>query len=69
VFRYELAHELTHYLHFKSIGADSFRRLIRLEQKQFVYDGLRNSRHWRGFTAAEIQHAQDYIRALGGSVW
>ena len=24
---------------------------------------------WSGFTAAEIQHAQDYIRSLGGNAW
>ncbi len=40
---------------------------VKLEQ--FVYDALRRSRHWRGFTAAEIQHAQDYIRSLGGNAW
>ena len=67
--RYELVHELRHYGHFRTIGADSFRRLTRLEQEQFVYDALRRSRHWRGFTAAEIQHAQDYIRSLGGNAW
>jgi hypothetical protein len=67
--RYELVHELRHYQHFKTIGANSFRRLTRLEQEQFVYDGLRRSRHWRRFTAAEIQHARDYIRSLGGNAW
>ncbi len=67
--RYELVHELRHYGHFRTIGADSFRRLTRLEQEQFVYDALRKSRHWREFTAAEIQHAQDYIRSLGGNAW
>jgi Metallopeptidase toxin 4 len=67
--RYELVHELTHYRHFRSIGADSFRRLTRLEQEQFVYDALKRSRHWKDFTAAEIQHAQDYIRSLGGTAW
>jgi hypothetical protein len=34
-----------------------------------AYDALRRSRHWSGFTAAEIQHAQDYIRSLGGNAW
>jgi hypothetical protein len=58
---------LRHYGHFRTIGADSLRRLTRPEQEQFVYDALRRSRHWRGFTAAEIQHAQDYIRSLGGN--
>jgi hypothetical protein len=67
--RYELVHELRRYGHFKTIGADSYRRLTRLEQEQFVYDALRRSRHWTGFTAAEIQHAQDYIRSLGGNAW
>jgi hypothetical protein len=40
-----------------------------MEQEQFVYDALRRSRHWRVLTAAEIQHAQDYIRSLGGILW
>ena len=51
--RYELVHELRHYEHFRKVGPDSFRRLTRVEQEQFVYNARRRSLHWRRFTAAD----------------
>jgi len=64
--RYELLHELKHYEHFLDVGADAFKGISRLNQEQFVFDALRRSHHWAGFTAAEQAHALRYIRSLGG---
>lgn len=72
--RYEILHESQHIEHLQQIGAKRYIELRKtkagnLELEQFVYDNLRRH-HWDGLTAAEIKHAQWYIRdVLGGNAW
>jgi RHS repeat-associated protein len=71
--RYELLHELQHYEHFMQIGPQKYLQLGKtaagqLQLEQFAYDNLRRY-HWGSLTSCEIQHAQDYIRRLGGNAW
>jgi len=66
---YEVAHELRHYEHYLSIGADAYRKLSPLVREQQVYDALHRSHRWLQMTADELKHAQGYITRVGGNAW
>jgi hypothetical protein len=68
---YEVWHELSHYLHYRKIGAEAYANLPRSTlnnvPEQFVFDMLENSkRRWGNLNDAERRHAIDYIERIGG---
>ncbi len=68
---YEVWHELSHYLHYRKIGAEAYSNLPRSTlnnvPEQFVFDMLENSkRRWGNLNDVERRHAIDYIERIGG---
>jgi Metallopeptidase toxin 4 len=51
--RREVLHELGHYLHFRKVGADSYRNLTTSQRESFVGNLLRNSNNWKRFNPDE----------------
>ena len=72
--KYEVWHELSHYLHYKRIGRDAYLEL-RAKGLEFVeqevFDTLRqNPRRWDELlTLLEKVHASDYLERMGGTPW
>ncbi|AEO02154.1 hypothetical protein JKT64_07605 [Listeria monocytogenes] len=75
--RYEVLHEVSHYIQYKNIGKGAYKNLPRAGKtfdtkqfnapEQFVYDMLsNNTRRWKSFTEAERMHANWYINNFGG---
>ncbi|EAC7253710.1 hypothetical protein AF087_04125, partial [Listeria monocytogenes] len=75
--RYEVLHEVSHYIQYKNIGKGAYKTLPRAGKtfdtkqfnapEQFVYDMLsNNTRRWKSFTEAERMHANWYINNFGG---
>jgi hypothetical protein len=70
--RYEVLHELSHYIHYKRIGREAFINLPRSRAwnaaEQFVYDMLSNNEHrwWHHLNDAERIDANEYIDYIGG---
>lgn len=68
--RYEVSHELGHYLDFKKKGAELYNNPElhgRVAKEQVVFDMLNNSeKRWAALTEQEQQHARWYIEDVGG---
>ncbi len=58
--RYQLAHELKHYEHWRS-DKPGYGKLSRLAREEFVYKALRSGKRWRRLTAEEQEHARQHI--------
>mgnify|MGYP000514370310 CR=1 FL=1 len=68
--RYEVWHELSHFLHSRRIGSEAYLALQRpIRPEAYVYDSLRSSRHWHLLNSAEQRHASAYIMKVGGMAW
>lgn len=69
--RYEVWHELNHYLHFKKIGQDAYLSLVRPRvPEQYVYDAFRQStRRWGLLNIKEHWDAMLYVESKGGTAW
>lgn len=68
--RYEVSHELGHYVDFKKKGAELYNKSElhpRVAKEQVVFDMLNNSeKRWAALTEQEQQHARWYIEDVGG---
>jgi Metallopeptidase toxin 4 len=65
--KYEVWHELSHWIQFRRIGPDAYRALPRWAREQFVFDMLENnSARWMSLSSPQRQHAVDYILSVGG---
>ena len=66
--RYEVQHELSHFLQCRRLGRARYSAQSRLQKEQFVFDMLENNpRRWTGLTTAQREHASWYIvEQLGG---
>jgi RHS repeat-associated protein len=64
--RYEVLHELRHFIDFRRLGYQAYKALEELGQEQSVYYALQESRNWIRFSQAERDHAYEYILRLGG---
>lgn len=70
--RYEVLHEIGHYVHFRRLGKDAYAALQRpTAAEQAVYDSLRsNERRWyRQLNIMERLNAQLKIKRDGGVAW
>lgn len=67
--RYEVTHELSHYIQYRNLGPSAYQALSRRAKEQFVFDMLeRSPARWGKLIYAEQQEAIDYILSLGGVV-
>ena len=64
--RYEVLHELSHYVDFRQRGFDAFKALENAKSEQTVYDLLRSERRWWTFSNEERAHATLYVFVAGG---
>ena len=67
--RYEVLHELQHYVDFRNIGRSrsAWTRWGVIAQEQSVYRALHRNRSWARFTQQEHDHAFEYILRIGGN--
>lgn len=66
---YEVWHELMHFRQYQHMGRGAYMAQARgpgNAPEQFVYNALRNGRHWDLLNPAEQNHAQNYIYSWGG---
>ena len=59
--RYEVLHELGHFIQWRRLGGPAYKQLSRFEHEKFVHDLLRKPSRWRRLTPRQRQHADDYI--------
>jgi len=69
--KYEVWHELGHYVQFRKLGREAYEGLPRSldfnAPEQFVFDLLENSeKRWNSLNFDEQQHATEYIERIGG---
>lgn len=65
--RYEVQHELSHFLQWRRLGASAYEAQSRVQKEQFVFDYLSgNQARWEGLTVEQGEHANWYIHEVGG---
>jgi hypothetical protein len=65
--RYEVGHELSHFIQFRKLGLAAYDAQSRTQKEQFVFDLLNNNpARWGRMSDEERTHAVEYIQSVGG---
>jgi len=66
--RYEVQHELSHFIQARKLGLEAYSAQSRGQKEQFVYDMLsNNTKRWAGqLNEEQREHASGYILRVGG---
>jgi len=66
--RYEAMHEYFHFLHYKRLGSSpaAWAKVTTIEAEQEVFNAMFRSPLWKNLSRAEREHAENYLRQVGG---